>query len=195
MARNKVETQFYVVRVKDVFCVHAIIFAAFVLASCSSSESGTNAMAVNRPPTNVPNVNVANVATANFNGANSFNANANQMINSQTTQIDEGANRAGQRTPSMNSRPAPEDSTMTATLTDFPRETRTWKNHPVLLKIEKTHNGGDGTIKVHLRNGKVIDLAGSSILQIDQIPAALVLELAGARSPAERTGSRRPPKN
>jgi hypothetical protein len=83
---------------------------------------------------------------------------------------------------SMNERPAPEDSTISTTLTDVAREVRTWKKDPVLAKVEKTFDGENSSIKVYLRNGKVIPLPGTSIAQLSDIPAATVLSLAGVKT-------------
>lgn len=161
------------------------------IAGCGSSESSANMM-----PTNTgPNLNAAVTnATTTFNATNSINANANRPMDAQMQKLEEmrkAANRAGKTIPSLNSRPAPEDSTMTATLTDFARETRTWKSHPVLAKVEKVHDGGEGSIKVYLRSGKVIDLPGKAIAQLDQISAASVLQIAGV-TPSPGPGQKRP---
>ena len=168
-------------------------FAA-VLSACGGAENDTNAIAVNKGPNLiVSNAGAPNSATTS-NGSNTFNANANRPMDAQMQRLEEmrkGANRSGRQIPSLNTRPAPEDSTMSTTLTDFARETRTWKKHPILVKVEKVHDGGKGTIKVHLRNGKVVDLPGDAIGQLDQIAAASVLQLAGVSAP-ESTGQKIP---
>jgi hypothetical protein len=162
------------------------VFFVLVLIGCGSTESNTNTMAVNTGPNlNSQNASLPNSANANFNSANSFNANANRPMDAQIQRLEEirkAANRSGKPIPNLNSRPAPEDSTITATLTDFARETRTWKKHPVLLKVEKVHDGGNGSIKVYLRSGKVIDLPGKAIGRLDQIQASAILQLAGVES-------------
>jgi hypothetical protein len=120
----------------------------------------------------------------NVNASNTFNANG--PVDARLQKMEEMrkmANRGGKTVPSLNSRPAPEDSTMTATLTDVAREIREWKKHPILAKVERIHDGGEGKVKVYLRSGKVIDLPGKSIARLDQVPAASVLELAGVTQP------------
>ena len=172
--------------------------AAAVFSSCGSAETNSNTMAVNTAPNLNANGSGQNVATTTFNGTNSFNANANRPMDAQIKRLEEmrqAANRAGKQIPSLNTRPAPEDSTMTATLTDFARETRTWKKHPVLAKVEKVHDGGDGSIKIYLRSGKVVDLPGKSIVQLDQITAAAVLQLAGMTSSVQTRENSGPKKN
>ena len=180
-----------------IFLTALLVAAAAGAFGCGTSESNTNSMAVNTGPNlNGSNAAVPNSATS-FNAVNSFNANANRPMDAQMQKLEEmrqASNRAGKQIPSLNSRPAPEDSTMTATLTDFARETRTWRKHPVLAKVEKVHNGGEGSIKVYLHNGKVIDLPGNSITQLDQVSAATVLQLAGV-APSAYPGEKQPTRS
>ena len=108
--------------------------------------------------------------------------NANTANNSRVQQLEQmraAANKPGQKVASLNSRPGPEDSTLTSTLTDVARETRVWNKHPTLAKVEKIHDGAEGSIKVYLKNGKVFDLPGKSIEQLYSVPAATVLSLVG----------------
>jgi hypothetical protein len=112
-------------------------------------------------------------------------------------EIRANANRTGApNIQSMNARPAPEDSTISTSLTDVAREVRTWKNDPTLAKVEKTYDGGEGSIRVYLRNGKVISLPGKSIAQLSEIPAATVLSLAGVKTgaPKAKPGQNQPVK-
>jgi hypothetical protein len=200
MARRKIKTGFNAGKViaHNVGCVVLAVFLALSLTACGSAESDSNTMAVNTAPNLNANGSVPNIATTTFNNANSFNANSNRPMDEQIKRLEEmrqAANRSGKQIPSLNTRPAPEDSTMTATLTDFARETRTWKKHPVLAKVEKVHDGVDGSIKVHLRSGKVIDLPGKSIAQLDQITAAAVLQLVGLPSGGQTRENSGPKKN
>jgi hypothetical protein len=203
MAGNKIKAQNNDRKLSAVHAVVAVLMLPMALSfgACATSESNTNTTAVNRGPNlSAPNATTTNSFVANVNAANVFNANANRPMDAQMQKLEEmrkAANRSGKAIPSLNSRPAPEDSTMTATLTDFARETRTWKKHPTLAKVEKVHDGGEGAIKVYLRNGKVIDLPGKAIAQLDQIPAASVLQLAGvssASTPEQKQPSRRQEK-
>lgn len=83
-----------------------------------------------------------------------------------------------------NARPAPDDSTFTSYLTDAGYEIRTFKNHPQLVKVEKKI-AGDGTqsLKVFLRNGKVVNLPPQSISPLATAPASLILQAAGVTAP------------
>ena len=171
-----------------------LFFTLTAAFGCGGSEGNVNTVAVNsRPTANTQNAASSDPASTAFGNANSFNTNisANRPMDESLAKMKRlrtAANRSGKPIPSMNSRPAPEDSTISSTLTDVARETRIWKKHPVLAKVEKVFNGGEGSIKVYLRNGKVIDLPGSSITQLDQISAAGVLALAGVAQPNTRQG-------
>ena len=80
----------------------------------------------------------------------------------------------------MNARPAPDNSTFTSYLTDAGYEIRTFKNHPLLLKVEKkTESDGKQTLKIFLRNGKVLELPGQRITILSTASAAYILEAAG----------------
>lgn len=187
MARGEVQTRFVVGKVKAKGTLYGSLFGLFasVLIGCGTTESNTNTVAVNTGPNlNAQKAAIPGSANTTLNGTNSFNT--ARPMDAQIQKMEEmrkAANRAGKTIPSLNSRPAPEDSTMTTTLTDRARETRTWKKHPVLAKVEKIYDG-ESSIKVYLRNGKVIELPGNAIGKLDQIPAASVLEIAGVSAPA-----------
>ncbi len=57
---------------------------------------------------------------------------------------------------------APDDSEVSSRMNDKgePLETRVFKNHPVLVKVERT-NLDNRNVKVYLKNGKVFDLPES----------------------------------
>jgi hypothetical protein len=79
-----------------------------------------------------------------------------------------------------NARPAPDNSTFTSYLTDAGYEIRTFNNHPLLLKVVKrTANDGSQTIKVFLRNGKIVELPGATIPLVASAPAEVIAGAAG----------------
>lgn len=87
-----------------------------------------------------------------------------------------------------NAKPAPDNSTFTSYLTDAGYEIRTFKNHPQLLKVEKrTANDGSQTIKVFLRNGKVVELQGNAVPPIATAPAEVIAGAAGIRPASPKT--------
>ena len=82
-------------------------------------------------------------------------------------------------------RPAPDNSTFTSYLSDAGYEIRTFRDHPQLKKVEKrTTDDGTVTIKVYLRNGKVIELPGSAIQVLSNAPAFQIMDAAGITPPA-----------
>ena len=81
-------------------------------------------------------------------------------------------------------RPAPDNSEFSAVLTDVGRETRTFKDHPQLLKVEKLIEVKKQTIKIYLRNGKVIQLPGEKVPILATAPAADILRAAGIQTPS-----------
>lgn len=75
--------------------------------------------------------------------------------------------------------PAPEDSEFGAVLADMVFERRTFKSHPRLSKVEKTTKGGNKTIKVYLKDGKVLEIPGEKIEFISKATSASILQAAG----------------
>lgn len=126
--------------------------------------------------------------SANSVAANAVNAQpvANsqiEMANSQRTLNANGENptMTGNVKPLV--QPAPENSEFTMTLTDVGTETRTFKNHPQIDKVVKTVKPGSSSIKVHLKNGKVVDVAGDKIPTLKTASTTDILAAAGAKPP------------
>jgi hypothetical protein len=79
-----------------------------------------------------------------------------------------------------NAKPAPDNSTFVSFLTDVGYEIRTFKNHPQLLKAEKTiAASGKQTLKVFLRNGRVVEVPADRVPALATVRAASLLEAAG----------------
>src|SRR5436189_154062 len=71
------------------------------------------------------------------------------------------------------------------------------QKHPTLVKVEKIYDGKGSSIKVYLRDGRLVDLPGTAIPQLDQVPSATVLTLAGinaADARSNETKTKRAPK-
>ncbi|MEO8042801.1 MAG: hypothetical protein ABI646_09345, partial [Acidobacteriota bacterium] len=85
-------------------------------------------------------------------------------------------------------KPAPDNSTFTSYLTDAGYEIRTFKTHPQILKVEKrTSNDGSQTIKVFLRNGRIVQLPGKTIPFLASAPAEVIAGAAGVlQSPPQQ---------
>lgn len=58
-------------------------------------------------------------------------------------------------------------------------ETRTFKNNPQLARLERTTNGKDVSVKVFLKNGKVVSIAKDKIQNFTNDSAEQILRAAG----------------
>jgi hypothetical protein len=89
------------------------------------------------------------------------------------------------------SRPAPEDSLFKAEMTHqgMPIETRTFKSHPQILKVERLWiTTKEKRLKVYLRNGKTVEADGSSFDHLNIAASSQILEAAGIK-PAVPVGN------
>ena len=162
---------------------------ALCLAGCSS------------PAENVDN-------TANVN--TSQNANTEQAVVPKNVNTGENAAIPGITGPPDNSnvpakvekydvskaveaKPAPEDSTFSTRLTDVAVETRTFKKHPVLAKVERITDAKSRTIKVYLRSGKIIEIPGDKIGNLGVASSAQIMTAAGIEQPAPARATKSEP--
>ncbi len=79
-------------------------------------------------------------------------------------------------------RPAPENSQIATSMNGEGAviETRVFKNHPQLAKVEMTWAGPqDKSFKIFLRNGKVIEAKSDKINDLKDVPTSILLEMAG----------------
>ena len=119
-------------------------------------------------------------------GSDAVTPNVPDRLANKMDQIKRGA---GEMDPaavaSQNARPAPDNSTFTSYLSDAGYEIRTFKNHPSLLRVEKrTAEAGKQTVRVFLRNGKVVEVPAQSLGALATVPAAVIASAAGV-SPAQ----------
>jgi len=168
-----------------------ILFAAIGLAlsACSSTEIAANGnsnggshskTAVNQDAVKTPDV---NQPLAAVNGQNVEVASQTNKILQRLEQLRaDGANQKPSKAV-VNTRPAPEDSFMSAQLTDVAREIRTWKKNPVLLRVEKSYSGDGSKVKIVLRDGRVFDVDGKEVANLDQISSVAILQLVGVQPP------------
>lgn len=179
----------------------------FIGACSSSSEdqakantsqiinTTTNAPVIENPNTNGVAVNGAIVTPQNVDanisataGADAVTPSVPDRLANKMEQIKRGG---GDLDPaviaSQNARPAPDNSTFTSYLSDAGYEIRAFKNHPTLLKVEK-RTAGDGrqTVKVFLRNGKVVEVPAQSVGSLATVPAGTIASAAGVAPPAEK---------
>lgn len=77
---------------------------------------------------------------------------------------------------------APDNSQLVSSMNaeGQPTETRTFKNHPVLAKVERV-NLNDADIKIYLKNGKTVNLPETAAANFLTASAADLLEAAGVK--------------
>jgi hypothetical protein len=82
--------------------------------------------------------------------------------------------------------PAPDNSTYTVVLADAVRESRIFRAHPQLAKVEKVTDTSGATIKVYLKSGQVVSLPGDRIPMLSTAPASAIMNAVGAPAAAAR---------
>ncbi len=161
-----------------------ILLIFHIACSSGSSERNSNAAntAVNNP---------ANQPVANSNGAQlqpAYNGETKEVadgypvpVNANVTVID-----GNQAKDTMKTLPAPDDSTFSAEMNakGQPVETRTFKSHPVLAKVEKiTTSPREYVFKVYLKNGKVIESKSEKLKDFRVIAPVNILDAVGIKPP------------
>ncbi len=176
------------------FALIPLLFAGSVLFGCSSDagkakskqqspRSNVNAVSeANERGPNTPGTDTANLTDANSPAAIAKNRTAERLDKLRA----DAANKPISSTTGVSSRPAPEDSVMLTELKDVARETRIFKKHPVLDKVEKIHDGNEGAVKVFLKDGRTFDRPGNSIERLDQISSVAILQLIGVQATPQR---------
>ncbi|MCA1625982.1 MAG: hypothetical protein LC768_17075 [Acidobacteria bacterium] len=164
----------------------SLLVISMFIAGCSSAPTVTNTTANRAKPVNNSQLVNANVETA----GNSTN------VNVPTN--DPFKNLKGGKFPNPNRKPggidmknvkvvtptssAPDNSVVSATMNTegLPIETRAFKNHPILLKVEKIFvDIKNPNTRVFLKNGKVVDLPPGKISDASIAPADEILRAAG----------------
>lgn len=76
--------------------------------------------------------------------------------------------------------PAPDNSEITIRLDQFPIETRTFKSHPQLAKVERIQDVANKktVVKVYLKNGQVKELPENTVQNAMAAPAAEIVKAA-----------------
>jgi hypothetical protein len=118
------------------------------------------------------------------NSSNSSNApasTAQTSANSSSSIPANGDPAAASTEPPKGAVPAPENSEFELTLSDVGKETRTFKGHTVLDKVEKTVTPDGQTVKVFLKNGKVVEIDADKIGPLKTESSANILAAAGIK--------------
>lgn len=159
--------------------------AKLTATSSANSANANNVALVNgmqvapAAPADANAVNASTAATdASIPAANRLDGRLQELRNSGEAPSDKEAVAVAMR----NARPAPENSTFASYLTDAGYEIRTFKNHPQLLKVEKKVMAGNKqSVKVFLRDGRVIDIPGEKIPVLLNATSAFILDQAGVQ--------------
>ncbi len=171
----------------------AFLMIVLVLTGCGSPSDGPNSSGnanangsqarvdvspdeVNRPSdTDIPNG-----ADTNATLPNSI---ANSQLEKQTradrdsTGLPNPDGSAG--TPKPLSRPAPDDSEYWSTLTDVARETRLFKSHPQIKRVEKINDGKKTEVKIFVAGDKVVNVPGDRFPDISRVSVNDFVKAAG----------------
>lgn len=146
------------------------LLAILAAAGCGGAENTASNNATNAVAVNAANaLPAANSQIEMANSARPLNANG------------ENPAMTGNVKPLV--QPAPENSEFTMTLTDVGTETRTFKNHPQIDKVVKMVKPGSSSIKIYLKNGKVVDVAGDKIPVLKTASTTAILAAAGVKPP------------
>ncbi|MEZ5428538.1 MAG: hypothetical protein R2747_19995 [Pyrinomonadaceae bacterium] len=138
-----------------------ILILAFCWAGCSSSaDSAHDKNSVNAG--NGANTGEGSNTTGQmvpYNGVDpeAFNGNTSNV---RVVEVPEEKQKT-----KFDSRPAPDQSEFSTTMNKKGEvlETRTFKDHPQILKIERKTAGKENSLKVYLKNGKVYDLSEEKV--------------------------------
>ena len=157
-------------------------------AGCGGNAAVTNSITVN------------NNSSIQGNSSNSFTAANGETVqpaySGETKEIGEGLPipvnsnvivvNTNNTKDTMRENPAPDDSTFSAEMNGSgqPVETRTFRSHPILAKIEKiTVSPRDYVFKIYLRNGKVVESKSDDLKDFRVIAPLNILDAIGMKPP------------
>lgn len=164
---------------------HLLLISAVSLASFGTACSTATAPADSKANVNA-NANVAVVQNdqnpiANMPAPSPVANSAipgipNAPANANITKVDPTKNAKVQTM----GNPAPDNSEVTVSLGQYPMQTRTFKSHPQLAKVEMIEDisSKKKSVKVYLRNGQVKELPENAIQNAMQAPAAEIAQAA-----------------
>ena len=150
-----------------------------VLFACGGNSTGSNS------PANSNAANAAQTTSSLADPANSANSDAN-IADPANANIQNSAppKRVVKVKPEETPVPAPDDSEITAENNAQGElvETRIFKNHDMVAKVERTQNASkkDASIKVYLKNGKVYELPAGKIKDVlKESPEEIIKAVGG----------------
>ena len=160
----------------------AVGFTLLLTAACGSSEieSTTKSNAHNRSG-NSSNQNNSSATNNEAQRSETADANLQSPMNRKLQRIEQlrakAANSSGEPPLPVTARPAAENSEITVELRDVARETRTFKSHPTILRLEKVSNGRQAAVAVTLKDGRRVELPGESVKSVESVTTAELLRL------------------
>ncbi|MDM7922948.1 MAG: hypothetical protein QUS14_11665 [Pyrinomonadaceae bacterium] len=184
-----------------IFASLALGIGALVLSGCGS-PAGTDKAA---SASNSGNGSAPRPVAVDANEVNSPQQNANpnlddpgiqqasNMSDLKQAKLDKLRNGAGGGTGGFPSgaaplkRETPDDSQYWSVLTDVATETRQFRSNPQIAKVEKINDGKTAVIKIHLRNGKVMDFPGNRVADISRESVNTFIAMAGLTPAATPT--------
>ncbi len=175
------------------FAVFFSVIISFAACSTRPANSTANSIADNSN-TNSFIASNANSKMIPLEGVdpNQFNSNSsNAQVANRTTSKEE---------PTFGPRSAPDNSEVNTVMRPdgSVAETRTFKDHAELVKVERVTNGPKVTVKVYLKNGRVIDVPKEKVPEFHVIAPGNILLAAGiqtAGSQPKVAGKKTEPEN
>lgn len=176
----------------NLFKLFLLTFLTFVLANCggNAAESDTKKTNSNSTTAGTP----ANAISSSNNGQ------TQPVSNGETKEVADGLPvptngnvtivDTNQAVDTMREKPAPDDSTFTAEMNEKgqPVETRTFKSHTVLKKVEKiTMSPRDYVFKIYLKNGKVVESKSEKLKDFRVISPLNILDAIGIKPPPTKS--------
>ena len=173
--------------------IKIIIIAAILtlLGGCSGASNGdadaTSANGNSPNPANSAPVANTNTAMIPYPGTGNTNGAPPAETDAQVVRID-----PKQLKPTSPAIPGTDNSEVSTVLNEKGAvETRIFKSHPVLAKIERTTFGREVQLKAYLKNGKAVSLAPEKIRNFTTDSAQQILEAAGIQTakPVQNAGT------
>lgn len=169
----------------------ALTFISLIVAGCGTNAPATNSNAANTAVVSAPETtsNTADRTSANAGGMQpAYNGETKEIAdgfpvptNANVTVVD-----TNQAKDTMREKPAPDDSTFSAEMNakGQPVETRTFRSHPILSKVEKiTMSPRDYIFKVYLKSGKVVETKSAKLKDFRVIAPENILDAVGLKPP------------
>ena len=157
--------------------IFTILFISNACSSSAPTNSTTNGANPSANTNTVAATNSSPSGMAPYNGVQNVNPNAFNATNDNLKVVPYQPKKDEMP---YGSRKAPDDSVITSGSRgkDF-LETRTFKSHAVLTKVEKIMDGKTTKYKVYLKNGKVVDAPAEKMSNYAAMSPETILDVIG----------------